>query len=209
MLSACELLLGAVIVVGHNVYHVIPNEVPLLVVLGLLSARLRDGSWAVLGFKRPASWRRIALLALLAAALRIVLGEFVIQPIATEFWPPIVASSVLEGARGSAGAALSALLLVWTFPAVGEEIAYRGYLILRGADLGNRSPTAYWGGMVFASVLFGVGHFYKGPAGIVDSTFAGLVLGSAYLLSGRNLWVSILAHGLIDTVAIAALYFNW
>jgi hypothetical protein len=192
MPSACELLLGAVIVVGHNVYHVIPNEVPLLVVLGLLSARLRDGSWAVLGFKRPASWRRIVLL---AAALRIVLGEFVIQPIATEFWPPIVASSVLEGARGSAGASLSALLFVWTFAAVGEEIAYRGYLILRGADLGNRSPTAYWSGMVFASVLFGVGHFYKGPAGIVDSTFAGLVLGSAYLLCGRNLWVSILAHG--------------
>ncbi len=41
ILSAFELLLGAFIVVGHNVFRVLPNEVPILAVLGLLSARLR------------------------------------------------------------------------------------------------------------------------------------------------------------------------
>jgi len=55
-------------------------------------------------------------------------------------------------------------------------------------------------------VLFGFGHFYKGPAGIVDSGFAGLVLGAAYLWSGRNLWVTVLAHGFIDTFALLAVY---
>jgi membrane protease YdiL (CAAX protease family) len=63
--------------------------------------------------------------------------------------------------------------------------------------------------MVFVSVLFGLGHFYKGPAGMIDSGVAGLILGSAYLLSGRNLWTSILAHGLIDTFGVMALYFGW
>jgi membrane protease YdiL (CAAX protease family) len=101
------------------------------------------------------------------------------------------------------------LLLVWTFAAFGEEIAYRGYLLTRAADLGFRSPAAYWIGMIFVSVLFGYGHYYKGPAGIVDSGVAGLILGAAYLLSGRNLWASILAHGLIDTVGIIALFFGW
>jgi membrane protease YdiL (CAAX protease family) len=33
---------------------------------------------------------------------------------------------------------------------------------------------------------------------------AGLILGTAYLLSRRNLWVCILAHGFIDTVAVIA-----
>jgi CAAX protease family protein len=36
----------------------------------------------------------------------------------------------------------------------------------------------------------------------VDSAVAGLILGAAYLLSGRNLWTSILAHGFIDTVGV-------
>jgi membrane protease YdiL (CAAX protease family) len=35
---------------------------------------------------------------------------------------------------------------------------------------------------------------------------AGLILGAAYLLSGRVLWTSILAHGFIDTFALALVY---
>ncbi len=56
------------------------------------------------------------------------------------------------------------------------------------------------------SVLFGYGHYYKGPAGVVDSAIAGLILGIAYLLAGRNLWACILAHGFIDTFAVVVTY---
>ena len=49
-------------------------------------------------------------------------------------------------------------------------------------------------------------HFYKGPAGVMDSAYSGLVLGGVYLLSGRNPWASILAHGLCDTAAVVALF---
>ena len=34
-----------------------------------------------MGFKRPESWRRILLIALAAAAFRILLGQFVIEPL--------------------------------------------------------------------------------------------------------------------------------
>jgi len=54
-LRAIELFIGAFIVVGHNVFHIVPNEVVVLSVLGLISIRLRDGNWAAMGFKRPAS----------------------------------------------------------------------------------------------------------------------------------------------------------
>ncbi len=209
LVSATELLIGAGVVIGHNVFHVVPNEVPILFVLGLLSYRLRDGGWSAIGFKRPASWARIILIALAAAALRLVLGELVIGPLTSRIWPPAVAPAGAAAITGSLKTALLGLLLVWTFAAFGEEISYRGYLLGRAADLGRRSVAAYWGAMVLASVLFGYGHFYKGPAGIVDSGVAGLILGAAYLLSGRNLWSSILAHGFIDTVAVVVFYFGW
>jgi CAAX protease family protein len=105
--------------------------------------------------------------------------------------------------------ALMWLGLVWTFAAFGEEIAYRGYLLTRAADVGRRSPAAYWVAMVAVSILFGYGHYYKGPAGIVDSGVAGLILGAAYLLAGRNLWASILAHGFIDTFGVIAVFMGW
>ncbi|HEV8255813.1 MAG TPA: CPBP family intramembrane glutamic endopeptidase [Casimicrobiaceae bacterium] len=148
------------------------------------------------------------LIALGAAALRITLGEFVIDPLTARFWPPAVAPAGAEAITGNIKMALLALLVVWTFAAFGEEVAYRGYLLTRAADLGGGSAAAWWVGMLFVSVLFGYGHYYKGPSGIVDSAVAGLILGVAYMLSGRNLWTCILAHGFIDTFAVAVAFFG-
>jgi membrane protease YdiL (CAAX protease family) len=36
-----------------------------------------------------------------------------------------------------------------------------------------------------------------------------LVLGGVYLLSGRNLWAAILAHGLSDTFAVLVIFMGW
>lgn len=207
-ISAVELAIISIVVIGHNVFQVLPNEVPILAVLGLVSIRLRNGSFSAMGFKRPASWTRLILLAVAAAAVRILVSALAIEPLTSHFWPPAVAPSGMEAIRGNSLVALKWLGLVWSFAAFGEEISYRGYAINRAADLGNGSTLAYWIGMVFSSVLFGYGHYYKGPAGIIDSGFTGLVLGTAYLISGRNLWTCIIAHGLIDTFGVVLLYFG-
>jgi hypothetical protein len=208
-ISFAEFLLGAAIVIGHNVYHIIPNEVPILFVLGLISLRVRNGGWGVIGLRLPVSWRNTVLFALAAAAVRILLGQFVTDPITAHFWPPAAAPSGSEQITGHWMVALQWLSLVWTFAAFGEEISYRGYLVTRAAEVGNRSRVAYWIAVLLVSVLFGYGHYYKGPSGIVDSGMAGLVLGAAYLLSGRNLWVCILAHGFIDTFGVVAAFLGW
>jgi uncharacterized protein len=208
-LSAFEFCFGAFIVIGHNVFHIVPNEVIILSVLGFISIRLRDGSWSAMGLKQPASWRRILLLALVAAVLRILLGQFLIEPITGLFWPKPTAPELANEITGNIKMALVALLLVWTFAAFGEEIAYRGYLLTRAADIGRRSAAAYSIGIMLVSILFGYGHYYKGASGVIDSGVAGLILGTAYMLAGRNLWASILAHGFIDTFGIIDAFFGW
>ena len=208
-LSLAEFLIGAAIVIGHNVYHVIPNEVPILFVMALVSFRIRDGSWKAMGLDWPVSWRKTLLIALAAAVTRLLLGTLVVDPITAHFWHPAVGPQGFNEIAHNVPVALKWLGLVWTRVAFGEEIGYRGYLLNRAADAGNRSKAAYWLAVLLSGVLFGYGHYYKGPAGIVDSGMAGVVLGAAYLLSGRNLWACILAHGLIDTVGIVALFFGW
>jgi membrane protease YdiL (CAAX protease family) len=209
VLSAFEFCLGAFIVIGHNVFHIVPNEVIILSLLGLVSIRLRDGSWSSMGFKRPASWQRLLLIALAAAAARILLGQFLIEPVTGLFWPKPTPPALANEITGNMTMALVALLLVWTFAAFGEEIAYRGYLLTRAADIGRRSTAAYWIGIVLVSILFGYGHYYKGASGVIDSGVAGLILGTAYMLAGRNLWASIFAHGFIDTFGIIDAFFGW
>lgn len=206
-LSAFEFILGAAIVIAYNVFRVIPNEVPILVGLCLVSLLLRERKPSAIGFKRPSSWTKILLIALAAAVLRIVLGV-VVEAITAQFLPPAKAPSEVQEIAGNPLVALKWLVIVWSFAAFGEEIAYRGYLVTRGADVGRRSTAAYWVAIVLVSALFGVGHFYKGPAGMIDSGMAGLVLGAAYMITGRNLWTSIFAHGFIDTIGLAFVYFG-
>ena len=204
-----ELLIGIAIVLGHNVWRAIPNEVLILAVLGSVSMRLRNGSVAALGFRRPASWRNLLLLALAAAALRLVLGELVIDPATEWFWPPATLPEGADEITGDVQTALIYLVVVWSFAAFGEEISYRGYLLNRGAEALGGSGAAYCVAAAISAVAFGFGHFYRGPPGIIDSGIAGMILASAYLLAGRNLWVCVLAHGFIDTFGIVQLFFGW
>jgi membrane protease YdiL (CAAX protease family) len=205
LLSAVEFVLAAAVVVGHNVWRLLPNEVPILTVVALVSVRLRQDGWAALGFRRPKSWVRVILIAVGAAALRLVVSD-PIEAALTPLWGVPAAPTAITAGPHDVRWLVTTLGLVWTFAAVGEEISYRGYLTLRGADALGASRTAWVIATIAAAVLFGLGHYYKGPVGMVDSGVAGLILGAAYLLSGRCLWTAILAHGLIDTTGVLLLY---
>jgi CAAX protease family protein len=208
--SLLELVLGVFIVFGHNIFHVLPNEVPILFVLGWISLRLRNGGWKYAGLSRPQSWWKTVALAILAAAILLLGSELVVEPIAHRIWPePEHVSSVIQSGASGWRHALAGLLIVWTFASFGEELSYRGYLLTRASDVFGRSNLAYWVAMMFVSLLFGFGHYYKGPSGVLDSTYSGFVLGAFFLLSGRNLWTPILAHGIADTVAVFAVFMGW
>jgi membrane protease YdiL (CAAX protease family) len=210
MLSLAEFMLGGFIVIGHNVLHILPNEVPILFVLGWISLRLRDGGWKAAGLTRPNSWWKAVALAVGAAAVLQLGNELVVGPLAHRIWPaPQHISHVVGSAALGWRQALTTLLIVWTFAAFGEELSYRGYLLTRAADIFGRSDAAYILAMILVALLFGFGHYYKGPAGMLDSTYSGLVLGCAYLLSGRNLWAAILAHGISDTFALLVVFMGW
>jgi membrane protease YdiL (CAAX protease family) len=208
--SLLELVLGVFIVFGHNIFHILPNEVPILFVLGWISLRWRNGGWKYAGLSRPQSWWKTVALAIIAAAILLLGSELVVEPVAHRIWPePEHVSDVIQSGASGWRQALVSLLIVWTFASFGEELSYRGYLLTRAADAFGKSNLAYWAAMIVVSLLFGFGHYYKGPSGVLDSTYSGFVLGGVLLLSGRNLWTSILAHGIADTVAVFAVFMGW
>jgi membrane protease YdiL (CAAX protease family) len=209
LISLAEILLGAAIVIGHNVFHKVPNEVPILFVLGWISIHFRNGGWKAVGLGRPQSWWKTVAWALAAAALIVLLSDVVAGPLAEKSFGAQHPPKSLDSDVHSAFWVLKILALFWGFAAFGEEMGYRGYLLNRAAEVGNRSKFAYFAALVVVSILFGYGHYFKGPAGIIASTASGLVLGGVYLLSGRNLWTAILAHGFRDTFSLVAALLGW
>ena len=207
--AIAELLVAAALVVGANVFEIVPvSETPWLVLIGWLSLRLRRTGWSSVGLRRPTDWRKTILAAIVAGIVLQLISEFVTEPLiryATGVTPDL---SSFRELVGNLPASLLMLVVVWILAAFGEEMAYRGYVLERAATLGGRSPRAYVVAMLAVSVLFGIGHWYQGVAGVVDSSFSGLYYGTLFLASGRNLWLPILAHGFSDTIGLGLIYFG-
>jgi membrane protease YdiL (CAAX protease family) len=73
-----------------------------------------------------------------------------------------------------------------------EEIVYRALLPWL---LVTFAPA--WAAIVIATVLFGLGHAYQGPAGIVKTGIVGAVMALLVLWSG-TLWPAIVLHTIVD-----------
>ena len=88
----------------------------------------------------------------------------------------------------------------------GEEVVYRGFLINRIAEIGNRSRSMWLIAIIISSLIFGLAHFQWGIIGIFQTSFFALALSAAYVLKKRNLLVLILAHAYLDTILLLPLY---
>ena len=114
--SLLEFAVGVFVVVGHNIFRILRNEVPILFVFGWISLRLRNGGWKYAGLGRPKSWWKTVALALLAAAIVLLGSELLVEPLAHRIWPePEHMSNVIESGAAGWRQALVSLLIVWTF----------------------------------------------------------------------------------------------
>lgn len=60
--------------------------------------------------------------------------------------------------------------------------------------------------VLIAGVIFGVVHFAEGPIGILSNGALGILFGWIYIRCSRNLWITIIGHGLINTLRFSLLY---
>ncbi len=207
--AAAEIVVVLGITVGHRVLRIIPVDETLpILILGWLSLWLRRVGWRGIGLTRPADWGRVVALGIGTGIVLQLLSEFVTEPGIRYLTHQTADMSEFAPLVGNLKLAALYFVLVWTWAAFGEELTYRGYVLNRAADLGGRTRSAWVVGLVLVTGLFGFGHSYQGIAGMMDTGIHGLVLGILYLASGRNLWASIIAHGVCDTIAIVAVFFG-
>jgi membrane protease YdiL (CAAX protease family) len=116
--------------------------------------------------------------------------------------------SRFDRVRGNPGVLVVTLLSVWFNSAFGEELIWRGFLLTRLTHVLGGSRGALWGSVAISSVLFGLVHVYQGLAGVVTTGVIGLVFCVFFVLVKRNLWVLIIAHGLMHLMSFTAMYFG-
>jgi len=192
--------------INHWHHVVVFSKTPYILLLGWLSLRLRGLGWRAVGFCPPPSWPYALALGVAAGSLMEALELCCTQPILGRLFHQPPDLSLLAPLRGNLLALFVVLLLTWTLAAFGEELVWRGYLLNRIALLFGAMPYRWPVAILVTSALFGLAHFVEGPTGMAENAIDGALLCGLYLMSGRNLWIPIVANGVTDTLDSLLLY---
>jgi membrane protease YdiL (CAAX protease family) len=205
-LAAAELSIIAILFAGHLASFVPTNALlPSILVIGWVSIRLRGLRWTHSGLRSP-DWRRTVAPGILIGVGFQAYAILVEEPLVRALTGETADVSSLAFLEGNLLALLALIALGWVVAGLLEEMANRGYLLSRIAELLGDSRRAWIIAVVISSLVFGLNHLYQGPAGVISSVTAGLLFGGLYLVSGRNLWLPIIAHGTLDTVGLTLIY---
>ncbi len=179
---------------------------PFLIIFGVLSLWLRGEGPRAVGLAFRPRWMRTVLVGTGAGIGYQCLSLYVAEPALARLTGRLPDVSLFAPLAGNVHFLLISLAVAWTLAAFGEEFVYRGYLLTRSAQVLGDGSRAWLGALALTSILFGVGHGYQGLSGMISAGLGGLVFGALYLATGRNLWVSVIAHGTTDTVGFLLLY---
>jgi membrane protease YdiL (CAAX protease family) len=205
-LLLAEVVLFVLIFIGQR-WHLIPvSKIPFLFLVCWLSLRVRGLRWKDMGLARFRSWAATLGLGTALGVAMELLQLFVTQPLLVAVTKKAPDLSSFRRVAGNPRLLVLMLLLVWILAAFGEELVYRGFVMNRLADFGKRTRAAWVISLLIMSVVFGFAHYEQGITGIIDEGIMGFLYGVAYLAADRTLAVTIIAHGVQDTVDMILLF---
>lgn len=183
---------------------------PTLVILGLMivSLLIRRENIATIGFKRPQSWTAMIGFAFAGAFGLQLFDAGLLMPILNRLTGATIDYSGFAHLQGNLGQLLIILALSWTLAALGEEMAYRGYLQKALGELfGSRLPGVIMTALI-SSLLFGLAHTEQGLIGVAVTTSDALFFTWLKRKFDNNLWAAILAHGFYNSLGVIIFYFT-
>lgn len=181
---------------------------PSMLLVGALFLWWRGPGWRAIGLRRPERWSR-AIAVGAGLSLYQFLSLYLVEPTVARLTSGALPDvSLFRPLVGNEYQLLFWLTISWTMAAFMEEMVYRGWMTARVAELAAYRSYGWILGIAATSVLFGAAHLYQGASGMITTGINGFLFGAAYLLSGRNLWCAIIAHGLTDTIGFVMIYFG-
>jgi membrane protease YdiL (CAAX protease family) len=169
-----------------------------LLFIWLISWFLRS-SWSDLGVRRPRSWGKTILIGISVGIISQLFTLLVLIPLLQQTNIEPLDYSRFKTLNGNIGLLLMYLTISWTTAGFGEEVIYRGFLMGHFARLFGGKKIGWWVSLIVVSILFALVHAYQGPMGMILIIFPAILFGVVYIVSGFNLWYTIIAHGTADT----------
>ncbi len=120
----------------------------------------------------------------------------------------VIDTSAYATLKGNIGQLAVLLAFSWTLAALGEEIAFRGYIQKLLTSLFGINLPGVWLNVILSSLLFGLLHTEQGIIGVVIATLGGLVFSWLKYKYDNNLWAAILGHGFYNSIGVIVFFFT-
>jgi membrane protease YdiL (CAAX protease family) len=149
--------------------------------------------------RRPQSWGKTIVIGMGVGVISQLFTLLVLIPLLQQTSIQPLDYSRFENIQGNIGLFLMYLTISWTTAGFGEEVIYRGFLMGHFARLFGGKKAGWGMSLIVVSGIFALVHAYQGPMGVLLILFPAILFGLLYIVSGFNLWYTIIAHGTADT----------
>lgn|GEM_PF-5928380 len=102
---------------------------------------------------------------------------------------------------GNVAGLIGFLVLIVIF-SVGEELAFRGYLLERLQAWIGSPPVGVFAALLLSSTAFGFMHTWQNLSGVTGTVISGIVFGCVYLCADRDIRAPILTHLAVNVTAV-------
>jgi len=179
------------------------QPVPLAVLAALL-IWLSGDSWASLGLGQPPmGGARWAVEGVVVGLLCGIVSAGLLTPLLyslfqTEAAPP--------AQQGNLSYLIQNVIVFGVVHALAKGLAYRSFLLNRLEAFFGPTRLGLALSVASASILFGLGNLRQDQISLIIATLVGAVFNLVFYWSKRNVWSSILAHGVYNTTLFALVF---
>ena len=96
----------------------------------------------------------------------------------------------------------------WLIGGLYEEIVFHGFIFTRLEKMIKGKYTTSLSFLITASI-FGAYHIQLGVDGLINAFVVGTVYLALFLFFKRNLWYSIICHGVYNSIVMTLIYYGY
>ena len=164
----------------------------------------RKQSWKNVGLTKPGHILKslgVAGIILIGTVAAVMLFELLVRDLLLTGTESVADSESFSDLKGNLPYFFSIIFFVWIESFL-EELQDRGFSLNRFESLFSKIPLSTVLAILIQAGIFGFRHSYDFSPRAITTGLIGLVFGTVYVLSGRNLWPLIIAHIILNTMSM-------
>ena len=165
----------------------------------------RKQSWKDIGLTKPDKYLKmlgIVAITLVGTVVSIMLFEIFIRDLFTTTAETTSGSDTrFQEMEGNISYFFSIIFFVWIESFL-EELQDRGFSLNRFESIFSKVSFSTVLAVLFQAAIFGFRHSYDLSPRSLTTGIIGLVFGTIYVLTGRNLWPLIIAHIILNSMSM-------